>query len=282
LKKFLASLFTPMVMRYAAPALGLIVVAAIGFVALRQQSLQSVARLSNGEQRPTSTSSPVDANAGHLYESAANPTPAPGGVTDKQGRTVHADSPPVQNAPPSVSSVEADVSKDKAVAQAKPEEQPAATGAGANEAAPPPATPVDESSKTEVNKKEVREQPAIAPQSAKTVGVAEREDRDKDNFARARKPADSNVRGIASAEGGQRDSTNFRFIGRTVAGRQFRKEGGVWIDTAYDSSKDVMKVARDSEQYRALVADEPQIKTIADTLDGEIIVVWKGRTYRIR
>jgi len=29
------------------------------------------------------------------------------------------------------------------------------------------------------------------------------------------------------------------------------------------------------------VGDEPAIKTIADTLDGEIIVVWKGRTYRI-
>jgi hypothetical protein len=165
------------------------------------------------------------------------------------------------------------------VAQAKPEEQPAATGAGANEAAPPaPATPVDESPKTEVNKKEVREQPAVAPQAAKTLGAAERED--KDNFAR--KPADSSARGIASTSAGQRDKSVFRFTGRTVAGRQFQREGGVWIDTAYDSSKDVVTVARDSEQYRALVADEPQIKTIADSLDGEIIVVWKGRTYRIR
>ena len=35
-RKFLASLFTPMVLRYAAPALGLILVAAIGFVVLRR------------------------------------------------------------------------------------------------------------------------------------------------------------------------------------------------------------------------------------------------------
>jgi len=274
LKKFLASLFTPMVLRYAAPALGLIVVAAIGFIALRQQSPQSVARLSDTEQLQTAT--PV---APDVHDSATNATPTPGGLTDKQGRTVHADS-PVPNAPPSVSSVAADVSKDKAVAQAKPDEQPAPTGAGANEAAPSPAATVDESPKTEVNKKEVREQPAMAPQAAKTLGAAERED--KDNFARARKPADSSARGIASAGAGQRDNSNFMFIGRTVAGRQFRKEGGVWIDTAYDSAKDVVTVARNSEQYRALVADEPQIKTIADTLDGEIIVVWKGRTYRIR
>jgi hypothetical protein len=31
-----------------------------------------------------------------------------------------------------------------------------------------------------------------------------------------------------------------------------------------------------------LIADEPAIKTIADQLDGEIIVVWKSRTYRIQ
>ena len=36
LRKFLASLFTPMVLRYAGPALGLILVAAIGYVVLRR------------------------------------------------------------------------------------------------------------------------------------------------------------------------------------------------------------------------------------------------------
>ena len=61
-----------------------------------------------------------------------------------------------------------------------------------------------------------------------------------------------------------------------------RKQGGIWIDTAYDSSKETMTLTRGSENYRALVADEPAIRTIADQLDGEIIVVWKGRTYRIR
>lgn len=69
---------------------------------------------------------------------------------------------------------------------------------------------------------------------------------------------------------------------RSVAGRRFRKSAGVWIDTDYDSSKPITAVARGSEQYRALVADEPRIRTIAETLDGQIVVVWKGRTYRIR
>ncbi|HEX6717232.1 MAG TPA: hypothetical protein VF088_08975, partial [Pyrinomonadaceae bacterium] len=69
---------------------------------------------------------------------------------------------------------------------------------------------------------------------------------------------------------------------RTVAGRNFRKESDIWIDTAYDSSRSTINIARGSEQYRALVADEPTIKTIADQLDGEFIVVWKRRAYRIR
>jgi hypothetical protein len=30
------------------------------------------------------------------------------------------------------------------------------------------------------------------------------------------------------------------------------------------------------------VGDEPEIKRIADQLDGEIIVVWKGQVYKIR
>jgi len=69
---------------------------------------------------------------------------------------------------------------------------------------------------------------------------------------------------------------------RTIAGRHFRKQGGIWTDTAYDSSTATVNMARNSEQFRALVADEPAIGTIAKQLEGEVIVVWKGRAYHIR
>jgi len=68
---------------------------------------------------------------------------------------------------------------------------------------------------------------------------------------------------------------------RSVAGHHFRKQRGIWVDTAYDS-REAMVVARGSESFRTLIADEPSLKTIADQLDGEIIVLWKGRAYRIR
>jgi len=69
---------------------------------------------------------------------------------------------------------------------------------------------------------------------------------------------------------------------RRINGRDFRRQGNRWIDTAYAASQSTTNVARGSEQYRALIADEPGIGKIAAQLDGEIIVVWKKRAYRIR
>jgi hypothetical protein len=68
---------------------------------------------------------------------------------------------------------------------------------------------------------------------------------------------------------------------RAVAGRQFRCEEGVWVDTAYDSSQ-TMNVARDSAAFRSLTGEDPSIKVIAQRFVGELIVMWKGRAYRIR
>ena len=69
---------------------------------------------------------------------------------------------------------------------------------------------------------------------------------------------------------------------RTLSGKQFRREGGAWVDTAYSPSRSTINVRRGSEQFRALIADEPGIGSIAEQLGGEVVLVWKGRAYRIR
>lgn len=69
---------------------------------------------------------------------------------------------------------------------------------------------------------------------------------------------------------------------RSVGGRQFRQRGGAWVDTAYNSSRATVNVRRGSEQYRALIADEPGIGNIADQLGGTVIIVWKSRAYKIQ
>ena len=69
---------------------------------------------------------------------------------------------------------------------------------------------------------------------------------------------------------------------RTVSGKRFRHQGSAWIDTAYDASLGTTNISRGSEKFRALVADEPGIRTIAEKLNGVVIVVWNGRAYRIQ
>jgi hypothetical protein len=89
----------------------------------------------------------------------------------------------------------------------------------------------------------------------------------------------------AREDRGRRDSEsddNSPAETRQVAGRKFRRQGDSWIDTAYNSSQATTVVRRNSEQYRALVADEPEIGRVAGALGGEVVVVWKGRAYRIK
>jgi hypothetical protein len=290
-RRFLSSLFTPMVLRYAAPALGLIVVAAIGFLVLRRdRSDEYVTQVTNNEQRQPLQSAAETSPS--INESESKTTPSPEGLRERQKSAVQADSgpvPPPPNAAPVVS-LQTEVSKD-AAAQSKSEQQPTS----ANE--PPRAKPIptpEESARvpeTEVTRRELREVPAGARTSVRGMQQERDDDRKTDDVARtANKKAEptdavrtAGAGSVAKLQVGNADENKAKNAEtRSVAGRRFRKQGSIWIDTAYDASRDTMTMARGSERYRALIADEPEIKRIADELDGEIIVVWKGRAYRIR
>jgi hypothetical protein len=90
------------------------------------------------------------------------------------------------------------------------------------------------------------------------------------------KAKSSSVAGATATRRGENEPT------RTVAGRRFYQRDGVWFDTSFKSGMAVTSVTRGSDQYRALVADEPEIATIANQLNGQIYVVWKGRGYHIK
>ncbi|HEX5966162.1 MAG TPA: hypothetical protein VFY51_09520 [Pyrinomonadaceae bacterium] len=303
LMSFLASLFSPMVLRYAVPALGLIVVAAIGFVALRQsgrnapvamnEGTQSKAVVEGSPQSPlTYTSSAPDARS-EISQQQSEST-----IAKKEEQVAKAVAPAAKEAAPVIAN------------------QPA-EAAGATAAEPPPAPKAvaeeDRSRIAELQKEKKTEvaQPAGVSDSAKARAAdAEKDDSSKNKAStvtvapgtvarkdidvrpakspepfragrgqemkRAPAPATGSLQSARGAEAESAAET------RSVAGRRFRKSGRVWIDTGFDSSKPITAVARNSEQYRALIADEPSIRTIADELDGEVIVVWKSRTYRIR
>jgi hypothetical protein len=85
------------------------------------------------------------------------------------------------------------------------------------------------------------------------------------------------ARARRDAGGDNEDSTPTR----TVAGKRFRQQNGIWVDTSYNSSRSPLRVKRGSEQYRALVADEPVIGAVSNSLGGDVIVVVSGRAYHI-
>jgi hypothetical protein len=313
-RKFLAGLFSPMVLRYAVPALGLIVVAAIGLVVLRRQrATELVSQVRPDQSQAAQVAKPVEgfqspqdgvtnnnskpAGAGINADAASNKETTKE-IQSKDSEQSPATAPQPTPAPADVVNQNAPAAKAPAP---KPEAQPVTV---ASEPPPPARAKLDEVSDKRQQNEDARKQEA-------EVKVAKSED-SKKNFevdelrkdegatpstARSRVAKNKTVMGgLTSAQGaaapasgagrdreeagrGDKDSSAET---RSVAGRRFRKQGSIWVDTAYDQSKAITTYHRDSESYRSLIADEPAIKTIADQLDGEIIVVWKNRTYRIQ
>ena len=314
-RKFLAGLISSMVLRYAVPALGLIVVAAIGLVVLRREKpAEHVSQVQPDQTQSTQVAKQVEPGQSPKSGLMAydDSKPAVSGVNadaavnkeaTKEGQTKDSERSPAPVAQPTPAPADV-VSQNAPAAKApapKPEAQPVTV---ASEPAPPARAKLDDiSDKRQQNEEAVRKQEA-------EVKVAKSED-SKKNFevdgekgrgetatpstARSRVAKNKSVvgdlssaQGAAAPAGARRDREEARDEKdssaeiRSVAGRRFRKHDGVWIDTAYDQSRAITTYHRDSESYRSLIADEPAIKTIADQLDGEIIVVWKGRTYRIQ
>jgi hypothetical protein len=70
----------------------------------------------------------------------------------------------------------------------------------------------------------------------------------------------------------------------SVGGKTFRREGGAWVDTAYERTSNMRlpsltRVARGSSEYKNLDGD---LRKIADNLGGVVIIVWKSKAYRIQ
>ena len=297
-RNFLASLFSPLVLRYAIPALGLIVVAAIGFFSFRQESLMS--RQVNAPA-PTSNASPLfdfhTAPPGKLSSDDKNASPT--GKTDsgRQAKPSHDATAPLPNAPPMVD-LRAEVSKDAEARKA--DEQTAANAAAAPQPTPAPPVATEQVNQfafeppKEVSQRAVNETPKKEPSTADAGKAKARREgeaaapgarTERNATASAASPAaGSATLQQAQVDRSRRDGADESDSAetRSVAGRRFRKRGSLWIDVAYRSGSSIVSLSRGSEQFRALVADEPEIKTIADQLDGELIIVWKGRAYRIR
>lgn len=144
--------------------------------------------------------------------------------------------------------------------------------------------------KKDLSKQE--EQPTETDQVARNRADREESTREKDEPAKeaTARPADSamapGVQSLGSVEARRSRSETRKAATeeqeRIVAGFRLRKQGNLWLDVTYKASLPMVTVRRNSEQFRALAADQPRIRRLAAELDGEVIVVLQGKAYRIR
>ncbi|MGH9881564.1 MAG: zf-HC2 domain-containing protein, partial [Pyrinomonadaceae bacterium] len=282
----LAAIFSPAVLRYAAPALGVLAVITAGVIVLRQQSRSEyVARketASSVEQTLPTSDAPAERG---IADSPKTGEQSKAKVSTDNQRV---DSPAEEKHRVVSEDREAGQSAGSGAATARDEnERQAKAGAAAQpsyapepEAAPPPS-PKDvlrDSGRGEVAKERerAREREKLAEEDAVAVRRGEVTTPAKDKRAdKSALPAKTESRPntgsgavaqrrVQSLEAkkptGNEQAKNDQEV-RSVSGRRFRRDGNTWIDINYDSSRALLNVRRGSEQYRALVADEPGLRT---------------------
>jgi hypothetical protein len=324
-REWLAALFAPPVLRYAAPVVALFAFAAIVFVIVtrnrevtsfvaqnepnRQQSANTGAPQPNNEQgtatRPSddnhgntsaananaAAQNPAAAPAQTAQREAATATPAgqSDGVSTATSNTASRAANEPQPPPPSVQERAAET---KAPAKPVQSEQPSDTFAADRRAKEKDDATLSAQKRAESNEVTTGGTTSAAPatttrrgRKAEGAGAgalgststeSSDEERQKNQAAKTAPAATAGAR-RDSAEADE-DSTAET---RAVAGKRFRQQNGVWVDTAYNSSRSVIRVKRGSEQYRALVADEPVVGTVANSFSGAVIVVIRSKAYRI-
>jgi hypothetical protein len=314
LKAFLSSLFSPMVLRYAVPAVTLLAFASIGFFVLRSPTYQLARRSPEGatqvaQNQPESSPAFVDRSSSNTNTKVAtderveNKAEAQRGLADdSQSNRQNTEKPKPQSAAVDQIQAESAPANTKAIPGQVAEtvtvqEQPVVSHDKVAQQKVEPATSSATANLTGASDDQAAKAPAKVAKEKESEKSANRSfgyavggvggpsnTKNEVNAARSRvAEEDAPINGRRDvADKFEKKADKDEKETRSVAGRRFRKEGSMWVDTAFDSSKRTVKVARDSEQYRSLVADEPEIKTIAEQLSGEVIVVWKGTAYRIR
>jgi Putative zinc-finger len=298
LREFISSFFSPMVLRYAIPALGVLLVGTLGFFMLRQQpKLQEAVmnRAPDTVAQRTEPAAPEASPSSNVYNRSDERQ------VQKEGIKAGEQQP---EADKKTDAPEVDTEK---VEREEKRQEPVTT-VDQIAAAPPAAPAKNESSKAKEpsgDKKATGAEDVNDIRKAQAVGAAPQsvalEQQKEMAKARDNESERGAAFGAASSRNKQEEVSRARSqpsVGsaetnmarradkdepetRSVAGHRFERRDSRWVDLSYDS-RATTNIARGSEQYRALIADEPSIKTIADQLDGEIIVMWNNRAYRIR
>ena len=186
----------------------------------------------------------------------------------------------------------------EAAKSARVAEVPASKSGDNMKAGPPPAPAQteDEFARNDVQQKRAAQQRGLEPQAPDGGRAQQRSAANNASNSGAlastpRDDRDARARRESAARGGGRpgqvavdgaDRSNASGESRSVAGHRFRRDGGAWVDVNYKPSMSSTGVRRGTDAYRSLVADIPELGRVAEQLGGEVIVVVRGRAYRIR
>lgn len=303
-KQRLAALFSPRMIRYAMPALAVILVAVVFFGWRQQRAERPADAVAQNERlQPANVVKPTEQTAANAQSVETRSKP---GALAAERDQVEAKAQPTSAPAARADSAKAD-------GESSDEKKPGTEASGsttASKAGKPEAPAMD---------KAAGDQPAYAPEppspaAKQQTSVAANQEQQKDlaknsavddrergrdasvqrkgparneNEVSQRGPAKSEARsapkmkvaetGATGGAGTEEDEAETR----TMFGRRFHRVNNAWVDTAYKSSMSIRIVTRGTESYRALIADEPVIGSIANQLSGEVIVVWKSHAYRI-
>ncbi len=66
---------------------------------------------------------------------------------------------------------------------------------------------------------------------------------------------------------------------RSAGGRKFRRQGNSWIDVKFKSSMPGKSISRGSSEFSGL---DSGLRSIAQQIGGEVLIVWKNKAYLVR
>ena len=299
LKTLLAGLLSPLVIRYAIPAMAVILVVAIAWIVVRREpAYEQVAQTTETRTQPAlanQSSSPA-------VDQISNDSSAP----QKGAPERHPTQP---QATPSEGRVAGTATGNKA-----PEESKEGDVAAKRDQAPPaaPVTVVAPSagtgavSQTKAVSDLQRNEPEARKKAEAEVAKAQNQIQNQQDrrLYEQNRSGPSEPKAVQRGVNTQTSNESQRELSRqrapkpeaaekdkasddeaevrTVGGHKFTKRGRVWVDALYDSDNATTNVSRGSEQYRSLMGDEPGLRAIVEQLSGEVLVVWKSRSYRIK
>ena len=338
----LAGLFALPVLRYAAFAAVLLIVAGVAFVALRpsRQSRSDLKIIAANEpvnqERESAVKPPAeiqDGSSGNKQanaetRSAPSPQVSAGNVTAGNDQTAKADTATKPAEPPANTGLMKEAPQTAPVTAEKKAAQGEVTQTAPSYAPAPPSDVATQQKQEDYRKPQVGSGISGPRQQQQKLDTADKygQERERDankdvartdDLARksgapasvaANQPPPSPRRSVdEKAKGPMRNMENNSInrnenVGRAEApkttstggsdraateeaqtrsagGRKFRKQGAAWVDQKFKTSMTLKTVSRGSEAFDGL---DSGLRSIAQQLGGEVIVVWKGKAYLIK